>query len=152
MLHECRYSLLRKIYRYIGPFTKLLIQTLTGISIATYADIGPGFYIGHYGSIFIGGNFGKMCNVSHECTVGWAGRGEARGLPQLGDFTYIAPGAKIFGKIKIGKYVAIGANSVVTKSLENNAVAVGIPAKVISYKGSSDLITYNEEKFKPILV
>jgi serine O-acetyltransferase len=142
---------LKKIYTFIGPFTKLLIQVLTGISIASSADIGPGFYIGHYGNIFLAGKYGKMCNMSQECTVGWAGRGESRGLPELGDFVYIAPGAKVIGKIKIGDYVAIGANAVVTKSIETSAVAVGIPAKVISHEGSLDFITFKKEKFRPIL-
>jgi len=50
----------------------------------------------------------------------------------------MAPGAKIFGPITIGNDVAIGANAVVTKDLPDNAVAVGIPARIISYEGSKD--------------
>jgi serine O-acetyltransferase len=40
--------------------------------------------------------------------------------------------------------VAIGANAVVTKDLPDRAVAVGIPAKIISYQGSQGLVTYPE--------
>ena len=53
---------------------------------------------------------------------------------------YIAPGAKIIGGIKIGNNVAIGANAVVVKDLPDNAVAVGIPAEIISYNSSEDFI------------
>ncbi len=114
--YECRSKLLRKIFMPISPFLGLLIQVLTGISIWPYADIGPGLYIGHNGNIFMGMKMGKMCNVSQECTVGLAGRGESYGRPEIGSFVHIAPGAKVIGKIKIGDYVAIGANAVVTKS------------------------------------
>ena len=42
----------------------------------------------------------------------------------------------MFGNITIGKNAIIGANSVVTKSIPENAVVTGVPAKVISYRGN----------------
>ena len=46
---------------------------------------------------------------------------------------YIAPGAKIFGNIRIPDNTAIGANAVVNKSFEEeNTIIAGIPAKVIN--------------------
>ncbi len=51
---------------------------------------------------------------------------------QIVSNVYIGPGAKIFGKIIIADGVAIGANSVVNKSiLEENVSVAGIPAKII---------------------
>lgn len=41
---------------------------------------------------------------------------------------------KVFGRVKIGNNVTIGANAVVTKDIPDNAVAGGIPAKVIKIK------------------
>jgi serine O-acetyltransferase len=46
------------------------------------------------------------------------------------------------GQIEIGNDAAIGANAVVTKSLPDRAVAIGIPAYVISYEGSFEFIAY----------
>jgi serine O-acetyltransferase len=40
-------------------------------------------------------------------------------------------GVKIFGKVTIGDDVVIGANSVVTKDIPDNAIVGGIPAKII---------------------
>ena len=149
--YECRIYILKKMLIFIYPLMNLLMQILTGIYITKESKIGPGLYIGHYGNILVEGSLGKMCNISHEVTVGFAGRGERLGAPEIGDFVYIAPGAKVLGKIKIGNHVAIGANAVVTKSLEDSAVAVGVPAKVISHQGSHGIIQFNAEKFKPIL-
>ena len=47
--------------------------------------------------------------------------------------------------------MVIGANAVVTKDLPDNAVAVGIPAKIINYKSSRDFIEYNKDKSSEIL-
>ena len=123
---------------------KRLTEIMTGIALQPQATIGRGLYIGHGGSVFVGGKaiLGENCNLSHEVTIGVGGRGDARGMPVIGDRVYVAAGAKIFGKVTIGNDVAIGANAVVTKSVPDHAVAVGIPARVISYEGSFDFVQY----------
>ena len=50
---------------------------------------------------------------------------------QIGDDSYIGINSVIVGNIKIGKHCVIGANSVVTKSIPDYSIAVGVPAKVI---------------------
>lgn len=59
---------------------------------------------------------------------------------QISFKTNIGPDAKIMGNIKVGDNAAIGANAVVTKNVPDNAVVVGVPAKVISYNGSEGYI------------
>jgi serine O-acetyltransferase len=150
--YECNIYLLKVILKPICLFLYIFIQIITGISIGEYTDIGPGLYIGHFGCIFIGGTkIGKFFNISQGCTIGWAGRGEQWGMPTIGDFVYVAPGAKVIGKISIGNNVAIGANAVVTKDIAENCVVGGIPAKVINMNSSKDFILYNEKKNKEIL-
>ena len=60
--------------------------------------------------------------------------------PHIGDDCYLGPGAKIYGDIKIGNNVAIGANAVVNKSLDSNCTIAGIPAKVIADKGPLEIL------------
>ncbi len=131
----------KKIFAIFGVIMNQLMIILYGIQINPNFDIGPGLYIGHFGNILLGAvKMGKNCNVSQGVTIGSGGRGENWGRPEIGDNVYIAAGSKIFGKITIGNNVAIGANAVVTKSLPDNAVAAGVPARIISYKGSEDFI------------
>lgn len=116
-----------------------------GIGISPKIDIGPGLYIGHFWGIILNSEakIGKNCNISHGVTIGMANRGRNRGVATIGDNVYIGPGAKIVGAVKIGNNVAIGANCVVTKDIQDiqdNAVVVGVPGKVISLKGSSGYI------------
>lgn len=113
-----------------------------GMQISIDANIGRGFYIGHFGGITVSpeAKIGNNCNISQGVTIGLSTRGKNRGAPRIGDNCYIAPGAKIIGNIKIGNNVAIGANAVVVKDIPDNAVAVGIPAIVISYNGSNGYV------------
>ncbi|EAW38328.1 serine O-acetyltransferase [Lyngbya sp. PCC 8106] len=138
---------IRQLLKAFCAIWQKLIEIITGMEIPNRAEIGKGLYIPHTGGIYIHCDvkIGDYCNLSQEVTIGVGGRGEKKGCPQIGDQVYIAPGAKIFGPITIGNDVAIGANAVVTKDLPDNAVAVGIPAKVINYKGSQDFIKYRDK-------
>lgn len=152
-VYEFQFPVFKQIFKFLGAFYQLFTEITTGIQIPPNVDIGPGLYIGHFGEIIIGGptKIGKFCNISQGNTIGIAGRGEKRGIPEIGDFVYIGPGAKVIGKIKIGNHVAIGANAVVTKDIPDNSVVVGVPAKIISYKSSSDFIEFNEIRSKEVL-
>jgi serine O-acetyltransferase len=144
------------IWHYEGPLAPLvyclrpfyivfkrIVEIYTGISLSARAVFGPGLYINHFGSIFVGKvQVGENCNIAHEVTFGVAGRGDKKGLPTLGNRVYVAPGAKIIGKITIGDDVAIGANAVVTKSIPDCAVVIGAPARIVSYRGSFDFVLY----------
>jgi serine O-acetyltransferase len=115
------------------------IRTKWGIEISRSAEIGEGFYIGHYGGITISGlsRIGKNVNISQLVTIGVSGKGEKRGAPVIGDNVYIAPGGKIFGKIHVGNNVKIGANAVVYQDVPDNAVVVLDPGcKIISLNGN----------------
>jgi serine O-acetyltransferase len=149
--YEEQFRLIVFLLRPPYVFLKRLTEILTGIALQPQATIGEGLYIGHGGSVYVGGKvvLGSNCNLSHEVTIGVGGRGDKRGMPIIGDRIYIAPGAKLFGAIAIGNDVAIGANAVVTKSIPDRAVAVGIPAHVISRLGSFDFVFYEGMEIDP---
>jgi serine O-acetyltransferase len=144
--NQVHIPIVKQVLKIFSFFWHKLIQILTGIDIAVQADLGKGLYIGHFGGIFINSEvkLGENCNLSQGVTIGLGGRGDNRGCPKIGDRVFIGPGAKLFGAIMIGNDVAIGANAVVTKDLPDKAVAVGIPAKVISYESSKEYIIYRQ--------
>lgn len=146
VLRLCAYAHKKRVYRYtLSPFLDYLYRHYTikyGISISPDTRIASGLYIGHFGGIVVNTDtvIGRNCNISHDVTIGQVNRGAMKGSPTIGDNVYIAPGVKIIGKITIGNNVAIGANSVVTKDIPDNAVVVGIPGRVISYEGTTGYI------------
>lgn len=115
------------------------IQILWGIELPRSARIGAGLYIGHFGGITIspGATIGKRCNLSNNITIGLSGQGTRSGVPTIGDDVYIAPGARVFGNIRVGNNVKIGANAVVYKDVPDNAIVVMAPGfKIVSYAGN----------------
>lgn len=99
--------------------------------------VGPGFRIYHAGGfIHIGPKvrIGKNCTLLPGVVFGNKSETEDEGLTIVGDNCYLGIDAKILGSVTIGDNVVIGANSVVTSNIPSNAVAAGIPAKVIKIK------------------
>jgi serine O-acetyltransferase len=106
-----------------------ILKIMWGIEIARVTQIGAGFYIGHFGGITISPQavIGNNCSISQGVTIGVSGQGDKSGAPTIGDNVYIAPGAKVFGKITIGSNVKIGANAVIYQDLPDNVIAVLSP-------------------------
>jgi serine O-acetyltransferase len=115
-----------------------LTETCTGISIPPDCRIGPGLYIGHFGQIVLNADvvMGRNCNLSQGVTLGVAKRDGVIGSPRVGDCVYLAPGAKVIGPVHLADGTAVGANAVVTRDTEPDAVVVGIPARTIKTDGS----------------
>ena len=72
---------------------------------------------------------GDNCNLSQSVTIGQSNRGARKGTAVIGNNVYIGPGAKIVGAVRIGNFVAIGANCVVTMDIPDSAVVVGVPRR-----------------------
>ena len=148
--HKRKLGILYPLLSIILTFLGKLVEITTGISLPFTAKIGRGFYIGHFGQIIVSSSavIGECCNISQGVTIGQAGRGVDQFVPIIGDRVYIGPGAQLFGKLRIGNDVAIGANAVVTKDLPDNAVAVGVPAKIINFNSSRDFVNFNHQKME----
>jgi serine O-acetyltransferase len=104
---------------------------------------GPGLSISHFGTIVINKHamIGANCRIHPGVCIGGL-KGKA---PRIGNNVYIGPGAKIFGDITIDDNVAIGANSVVNKDVPMSVTVAGNPAKIVSEKGTSELIVPGTE-------
>lgn len=125
--------LLMPLYLWLDYF----MRVRWGIEIQRRAKIGPGFCIDHYGGIFVSGGatIGENCNISQDVTIGMAGEGVRKGVPQIGNNVYIAPGAKINGRIRIGNNVRIGPNAVVTRNIPDDALVHIRPMQIVVFPG-----------------
>lgn len=124
------------------------LQSAYCFELPYQTKIGPGFYFGHVFGTIINryARIGKNVNISHGVTIGVISHGPRRGCPVIKDNVYIAPGAKIIGKVRIAEGTAIGANAVVTKDTPENAVVVGNPGEVVSQKGAWNYLRYPVER------
>ncbi len=86
---------------------------------------------------------GNNCIIFQNVTLG-AGKNipshpDQDCYPVLGDNVIVFAGAVVAGKIRIGNNVIIGANSFVNKTIPDNAIVAGIPAKVVGENRSTEL-------------
>jgi serine O-acetyltransferase len=121
------------------------VRMVSGIHLHREADIAPGFYIGHFGGICVGPGvrIGRDSSISQMCFVA-SHDGSGRGAPTLGERVYLGAGCKVLGEVRVGSDAAIGANAVVMEDIPAQGVATGIPAQVVSMKGSRDFIYLGE--------
>lgn len=61
---------------------------------------------------------------------------------EIGSDVWIAASAVVLGGVKIGHGAVIGAGAVVTKDVPPYAIAVGVPAKVVSYRFRKEVIDW----------
>ena len=122
------------IARIISQFSRFL----TGIEIHPGANIGKNLFIDHGMGVVIGetSEIGDNVTIYHMVTLGGISpsinSNDQRNIkrhPTLMDNVVVGSGAQILGPVVVGKNSKIGANAVVTKNVEENAVMIGIPAK-----------------------
>jgi len=137
----------RLILRLPYAFVRRFLQLLVGINLPPGANIGPGLYIAHYGGIWVNPRvvMGANCTLSQDVTLGIAGSTN-RGTPVLGDRVWIGPKATINGPFRIGNGAVVAANSLVVTDVLENAVVIGVPARIMRYSGSEQLINMPAEE------
>lgn len=120
--------------------------TRFGISIPYDTNVGPGLYIGHWGGIVVHplAVIGRDCNLNHGVTIGAKYGGRSPGIPVLGDRVYLGPGCTVIGAIRVGDDAAVGANSVVLASVPDHGIVAGVPARLVSLRGSGDYVVHTE--------
>jgi serine O-acetyltransferase len=103
---------------------------VTGADIPLNCKLGGGLLIPHPNGIVIhpDAEIGPNCLLFQQVTVGES----AGGVPTLEGHVDVGAGAKIVGKLRIGKDAVIGANAVVLKDVPEGATAVGVPARIVS--------------------
>lgn len=136
---KIRIPIIRQLLLFLCLLWRKVIEITTGISIPASAKIGHSFYIGHFGGIILNSNasLGNNCNIGQGVTIGVSGIGDRRGVPIIGNNVYIGVNSVVAGKITIGDNVLIGACSLVNSDVEDDAVVLGVPAKIVSKNSSN---------------
>ena len=139
--NKIRAQLIERILQLGGNIPSIIHPTAV---ISRFAQISPiGVYISAFthiqadtmieqGSVILSGvnishtnHIGKYCFIAGGATIG--------AYTTMEDYAFVGQGAlSISGKVKtIGKHAYIGARSLLTKSVEANAIVAGSPAKII---------------------
>ena len=119
-------------YRLGGGYSKLLLKMLFPGMDTLYIntpEIGPRLFIQHgFATNISAKRIGSDCWINQQVTIGYTFDSEP---PVIGNGVRISAGAKVLGQIEIGDNAIIGANAAVVKSVEENMIVGGVPAKII---------------------
>ena len=113
----------RLIGLFYPPMDTLYIDAL---------EIGGGLYIQHgFATIITAKKIGENCRIYQQVTIGYK---NGTNPPVLEDNVAVTCGAKVLGDITMHSGSLAAAGAVVVKDVPENAIAAGVPARVIGYK------------------
>jgi len=135
-IHRGANWLWRKGLRLPGRVLSQAGRFLTGIEIHPGATVGRGVMIDHGMGVVIGETavVGDDCNIFQGVTLGGTGKETGKRHPTLERGVTVGVGASVLGAITIGEGSKIGAGSVVLRDMPPHATAVGIPARIVSWR------------------
>ncbi|WP_461206462.1 acetyltransferase [Clostridium sp. DL1XJH146] len=113
--------------------------------VSKFATIGDGTAVMPCSVINSGAIIKENCIINtsavieHDCVIGAncmiSPRAALAGGVTVGDNSLIGIGSSIIQGVNIGSNTIIGAGAVVIRDIENNVVAVGVPAKILNKRG-----------------
>lgn len=124
--HRIAHAFYNIKFYFLARLIADISRTLTGIEIHPGAKIGKRLVIDHGVGCVIGETaiIGDDCVIFHGVTLGGLKFERVKRHPTVGNRVLIGAGAKVLGPILIGDDVKIGANAVVTKSVETGLTIV----------------------------
>lgn len=112
-----------------------LTQWFAGVDLPYTVNVGRRVRIEHFGGmIMVARAIGNDVVIRQNVTLGIARTDRLKDWPVIGDRVDIGVGAAILGRVDIGRDARIGANAVVLKDIPANAVAVGVPARIVNQR------------------
>jgi acetyltransferase-like isoleucine patch superfamily enzyme len=139
-----------EIHDRVHLYGDTFIHTGSGgrIVIGQETHIQPGCHIAAFVSdVSIGKNVEIASGCAFYCYDHGVALGEvimkqplqSKGGISIGDGAWLGHGVIVLGGVTIGTGAVIGAGAVVTQSIPENAIAAGVPARVIKFRSKSAL-------------
>ena len=116
----------------------------SGVKISEWAKYGEGCIFCLNSIVTVNIKIGDFfvsnwnCTVGHDCVIDdfvtLYPNVNVSGNVHIGEITELGTGTQIIQGRSVGKNCIIGAGAVVNKDIQDNSVAVGVPAKVIKQR------------------
>lgn len=112
------------------------VRNFYGIELPYTAQIGRRVIFEHQHGIVVHGAtvIGDDCIIRQGVTLGIRTLDKLGDAPILGKKVNVGAGAKVIGNVRVGDGANIGANAVVLEDVPARGLAVGVPARVVSFQ------------------
>ena len=123
-----------RLGEYVSVFIKWMLPPEPSLHIWC-PQIGPGAHFEHnYATYLNAESIGRNFYCLQLVTLG---NDRQMRRPTIGDDVKIFTGATVFGGIRIGNHVTIGAGAVVSKDVPDNCTVSGNPAYIVKRDGQT---------------
>lgn len=103
-----------------------IVRVLSGVNIATQAEIGPGLVVHTWGGVFIAPTrIGRRAFFQHGVVLNW-------NTKEIGDCVHFGPGCKVIRPVRIGHRARIGANAVVIEDVPDDGIVTSPASRVLT--------------------
>lgn len=135
--HKSKYYVISVFNKFMKLYHFVRLKRLSfRLHIFIYPNTcGAGLKISHCGDfthVAKGCVIGSNCEILPGVVFGKKNGPSVKTI--VGENCSFGLGARILGNVHIGNNVTVGANSVVTKDIPDNAVVGGVPAKILRFK------------------
>jgi len=123
--------LIRLLLLFFSLQYKLFVEMIFGVEIPCNVTIGWGMKISHAKCITVHPNtvIGTNVHLRHGVTIGNKSSGSNE-VPIIGNDVDIGCFSTILGRVDVGNNTIIGAHTLLLKTTQQYAIAMGIPAKI----------------------
>lgn len=115
-------------WRNSARLISLFSLYLTRVEIPPTSSIGPECLITHAEGVIVCGRIGARCVISGSGGIGGGAKtgdvGGGPGLPWVGDDVFFGQGAAVFGAVRIGSKVTLGANTLTHTDVPDGAIVI----------------------------
>ncbi|OJW15747.1 serine acetyltransferase [Mucilaginibacter sp. 44-25] len=140
-----RYTFTKIIFFPYLMFYRFFVEWHLGVELPRKLIIGRNFIFYHGQGLVVNNKavIGDNCILRNGVSIGnkKLADGSYSRCPRLGNNVDVGANACIIGDITIGNNVSIGAGAVVVKSLPDNCIAVGNPARILENKKVAQALT-----------
>jgi serine O-acetyltransferase len=134
-LHRVAYALWQRGRREVARLLQGEAARALAVDIHPAVPVGRGVFVDHGTGLVVGetATVGNDVSILQGVTLGGTGKERGDRHPKVGDGVLLGAGAKVLGRVDVGRRAKVGAGSVVLRDVPPCATVAGVPARIVGW-------------------
>ena len=134
-VHRVAHALWRRGRREVARLLQGQAARALAVDIHPAVPVGRGVFVDHGTGLVVGETaaIGNDVSILQGVTLGGTGKERGDRHPKVGDGVLLGAGAKVLGRVTVGRCAKVGAGSVVLQEVPPCATVAGVPARVVGW-------------------
>ena len=134
-LHRVAHALWRRGRREAARLLQGQAARALAVDIHPAVPVGRGVFVDHGTGLVVGetATVGNDVSILQGVTLGGTGKERGDRHPKVGDGVLLGAGAKVLGRVAVGRCAKVGAGSVVLRDVPPCATVAGVPARIVGW-------------------